>query len=695
MFTTASIAVKTAQTLQMTKKALQTALVERKELLQQAMGALKSEFIALDGIVDEIGDLMLPWWLFPDSQLRPSIINLWGMTGSGKTALVRRLADHLGYDHMLLRFDMGEYGQSGTFLKYTLTSQLFQFNNKAPIIMLDEFQFAKTLEESGREANNIALRIIWDLLDSGVINFEGHVNTYYTLRGYKVLRLINECLNQGVEIRNGVIIQGADIVKKIFGDFVFGYYDGAVDRGEGEGFKDEEYFVSDLFCTGIYEIKSYEYGSYRDAADRIRTFNSLHEIVHFITQIIQDEEKPKTMNLSKALIFVVGNLDEAYYMSSNINPDISPDEFHRNTKKINIADIKFALQKRFRNEQLARLGNNHLIYQAFTTADYYKFIDLSLNNLGQQVLERYGMQLEWDISIKQIIFKEGVFPTQGVRPVMSTIRNLVESYISKLLLYLIENSLDRVERIEWSYKRDRYVFKIHQAKRKTIKELTFPVRLKVNSLRKSVNDDLQSQVAVHESGHGLMSIFTTGIVPEYIITRTVDSESQGFTYIRLPEEITSFQLIKDMIKIGLGGYLAEKSIFGAENTSAGVSQDIRRLTELAHLAVRDYGMGTDPIRTHLHLYGGNPYQSSFTDQHEKMVLDLIEQCQQEAKAIIAQNRELLLEMSWYLSSHSRIEKTQLIKMTQDYAAKKGLAPIPLIDAKGYFKFKATLQALKK
>jgi cell division protease FtsH len=679
----------------MTKQALQTALVEKKEQLNDAISALKSEFIALDGIIDEIGDLMLPWWLFPDSQLRPSIINLWGMTGSGKTALVRRLADHLGYDHLLLRFDMGEYGQSGTFLKYTLTGQLYQFNNKAPIILLDEFQFAKTLDESGREANNIALRIIWDLLDSGVINFEGHVNTYYTLRGYKALRLINECLNQGVEIRDGIIIQGADIVKKIFGDFVFGYHDGSIERSEGEGFSDAEFFVSDLFCTGIYEIKSYEYGSYRDAADRIRTFNSLYEIIHYITQIIQDEEKPKVMNLSKALIFVVGNLDEAYYMSSNINPDISPDEFHRNTKKINIADIKFALQKRFRNEQLARLGNNHLIYHAFTTADYYQFIDLSLARLGAQVEERYNIRFEWDKSIKRIIFKEGVFPTQGVRPVMSTIRNLVESYISKLLLYLIENNLDSVERINWSYKRDRYVFRIHQAKRKKPKELTLPVRLKVNSLRKSVNDDLQSQVAVHESGHALLSIFSTGILPEYIITRTVDSESQGFTYIRLPEDITSFQLIKDMIKIGLGGYLAEKNIFGAENTSAGVSLDIRRLTELAHLAVRDYGMGTDPIRTHLHTYGGSPYQSTFTDQHELMVNALIEQCRVEAEAVVENHRELLLEMSWYLSGHSRIEKTQILKMIQEYCAKKDLPMIPIIDAKAYFNFKATLQQLRK
>lgn len=676
----------------MTKSTFPTTLVERKSLLHDALHQLKQNFIALDGIIDEIGDLMLPWWLFPEVQLRPAIINLWGMTGSGKTALVRGLAELLGYEHQLLRFDMGEYGQNGPMLKYTLTNQLYQFNNRAPIILLDEFQFAKTLDESGREANNTSLRIIWDLLDSGIINFEGHVNTYYTLRAYKAIRLLTECQGLGVELRQGLIVQGADTVKRIFGDFVFGYFDGSVDRSEGEGFTDAEYFVSDVFCTGIYEICSHQYGSFRDIAEKIRAFNSVHELIQYLTQVIQDEEKPKTMNLSRALIFVVGNLDEAYYMSSNINPDISPDEFYRNTKKINIADIKFALQKRFRNEQLARLGNNHLIYHAFTTRNYYEFIELSLVRLSNQVLERFGIAFEWDQSVRDIIFQEGVFPTQGVRPVMSTIRNLIESYISKLILAIVENGWDQVEKVNWHYRREKYHLKVQQANSGQIWELTFPVTLKVNSLRQSVNDDLQSQVAVHESGHALISLFTTGIVPEYIITRTVDSESQGFTYIRLPEEITSFRLVKDLIMIGLGGYLAELALFGPENTSAGVSSDLRRLTELAHQAIRDYGMGGDPVRLHLHIYGGSPYQSTFTAAHEEKVHQLLQECRAAAASIVDQHRPLLLRLSRYLSGHSRMEKNAIKKMTTAYCQEHQL-PVPrFIEADQYFGFKQQLQA---
>ena len=145
----------------------QELILKKKSTLAKAVTQLKKEFVGLDSIIDELSDTVLPWWLFPENQLRPLIINLWGMTGSGKTDLIKRLSELLNYHKQLLRFDMGEFGTSSSFLKYTLTRQLIQFSEQSPIIVLDEFQFAKTKDEQGKEVNNTSLRIIWDLLDSG------------------------------------------------------------------------------------------------------------------------------------------------------------------------------------------------------------------------------------------------------------------------------------------------------------------------------------------------------------------------------------------------------------------------------------------------------------------------------------------------------------------------------------------------
>jgi len=64
---------------------------------------------------------------------------------------------------------------------------------------------------------------------------------------------------------------------------------------------------------------------------------------------------------SKMLIFISGNIDEAYEMSGDVsNSDIDADVFHEFSKKINIINIKNALTKRFKPEQIARFGNNHI-----------------------------------------------------------------------------------------------------------------------------------------------------------------------------------------------------------------------------------------------------------------------------------------------------------------------------------------------
>ena len=60
---------------------------------------LKKEFIGIDQQIDNLVDLIRPWYNNPELYDSPCIINLWGMTGHGKTSLVNRIIDLLGEGH--------------------------------------------------------------------------------------------------------------------------------------------------------------------------------------------------------------------------------------------------------------------------------------------------------------------------------------------------------------------------------------------------------------------------------------------------------------------------------------------------------------------------------------------------------------------------------------------------------------------
>jgi predicted ATPase len=148
----------------METRILHIELIQRKQRLEQVKSALKQKFLGLDEIIDEVISLMMPWYLFPDAQLRPTIINLWGLTGSGKTALVQSIVEILDHRKLYSHIDMGEFeSDSASWMKNILTDDLSFFHEKPALICLDEFQFARTLDNNQNELGKDKLRVVWDL----------------------------------------------------------------------------------------------------------------------------------------------------------------------------------------------------------------------------------------------------------------------------------------------------------------------------------------------------------------------------------------------------------------------------------------------------------------------------------------------------------------------------------------------------
>src|SRR5574343_40197 len=117
-------------------------LIEQKnKMLEQARIALKSQFIGIDNIIDDLLNYIQIWYLMPEVLNRPIIINLWGMTGVGKTDLVRQLVKHLHFQDRFAEVELSNLDSSSWSSSVgQLLSAFGVADEKPSIVLFDEIQ---------------------------------------------------------------------------------------------------------------------------------------------------------------------------------------------------------------------------------------------------------------------------------------------------------------------------------------------------------------------------------------------------------------------------------------------------------------------------------------------------------------------------------------------------------------------------
>jgi hypothetical protein len=661
---------------------LHNSLISKKQKLQQVASSLKAKFLGLDTIIDEVIALLMPWHLFPDAQLRPTVINLWGLTGSGKTALVQAIVELLDYRKLYSHLDMGEFdSDSASWMKSILTDDLSFFHEKPALICLDEFQFAKTLDADGNELGKDKLRVVWELLDSGKIEYIPGNSTYYLFRADNCLKRLEKAIAEKVTLVNGKIENGLESFVRIFQGFFFSF------RDRDNATFDQNYFVSEDFLNGMFCLFDEEGYSKEQIAERIKSM-TIVEVANFIMEGMHARPATKVLDLSRSIIFVLGNLDEAYSMSHSMNPDISADEFHEQTSKITIAHIKRALRGRFRPEQIARLGNNHVIYKSFNSAQFRLLIRQELSRIGNFVKGKFGWKINFDESVVDVVYAEGVFPAQGTRPVLTTIKNLIESRIASLVVSILEYQLVVVE-IGWMFANGNFVYTLKDSQRVVVSTISDEAKLKLENLRKSVDPELQAHTAVHEAGHAVLAALTLRIAPSMVVSRTA-SDAEGFCLVNFPKGPMTKETLKKDIVICLGGYVAERMIFGDEFTCSGVYSDIETASALANQAIRKFAMGADPINLAVNL-ALNQDAFLLSEKYSVEAIKIIKECEIEAEQILLRNKLLLLKMAEYLTINSRMEEVLIAEYVKKYGNEAWIEKDGLIKKDQYYQFNTVMQ----
>ena len=655
------------------RESLTKRIQERMAILEQVRNQLKQEFFGIDGVIDEVVEAISSWYLFPEIQEKPVIVNLWGMTGVGKSSLIRRLSGLIGFSKKLFWFDLGETSDRDWVIRRTL-NELFENENGYPVILcFDEFQHGRTKNAMGEEISKPDLRIIWNLLSEGSFQMPRYFMRTDSL--YFLIHELRNAVEQGVLVEEGILVSGAEAFSEIMA-----HRDELAEslaklsaqiRSCPPQKRKEIYrkaaipFIPGEATESLFELVSERFSTRAELKQHLRTLDGPGSI-RFLQHQLETAISFRTVDCTKAIMFVVGNLDDAYTMSMNLNPDMDADAFHRSSLRITVPHIKKSLRKLFRPEQIARLGNTHILYPTLNKEAFRKIISNALDSLRLKVRKQAGLTIEFDQTIHQLIYDEGVYPTQGARPLFTTIHILLESKLGKIISEALIQS-KCVTEIRVTYHNALLKIRYMGARETLILEITEPVRLILEFLRKPKMDDMQAIVAVHESGHAILFSLLLHTIPEMIVSVSADPENHGFTNVHFTKEYRTKAEIIPMLATRLGGFIAEKLVFGEDHVTLGSESDIREATELACEMIKASGMGS--IRGSIQVASTNTNDQLHQDMDAE-IKELLEGGEKLAEETLREEWVLLLQMADYLSDHRLMDKVMIEGLIRKYSVTK-------------------------
>ncbi|MBQ2785201.1 MAG: ATP-dependent zinc metalloprotease FtsH [Oscillospiraceae bacterium] len=184
-----------------------------------------------------------------------------------------------------------------------------------------------------------------------------------------------------------------------------------------------------------------------------------------------------------------------------------------------------------------------------------------------------------------------------------------------------------------------------------------------------LTDTEKRLVAYHEVGHALIAALEKHSQPVSKITIVPHtSGALGYT-MQMPEEEkflnTSDELMTELRTL-VGGRAAEAVVFGVKTT--GAANDIQRATALARNMIAHYGMSDAlglmaPATVQNQYLENQAYMDCSQDTAalvDREVQKLLEKAYNDAKQILAENRELLNEISEYLLMKETITGDELM-----------------------------------
>ena len=202
-----------------------------------------------------------------------------------------------------------------------------------------------------------------------------------------------------------------------------------------------------------------------------------------------------------------------------------------------------------------------------------------------------------------------------------------------------------------------------------IEESVMKVSMGPEKKSRIITEEEKKQTAYHEAGHAIATYFCKTQEKVHEISIIPRDSAGGYT-LSLPEKDENFRFKKkffESIIVLLGGMAAEKIILN--DTSTGVSSDIKRATQTARAMVTEYGMSDElgPIvfdcsnaEPFFGRDGGQVknYSESTATVIDAEVKKIVTDCYEKSQNIIKENIGKLHDVANFLLANEKMTQTQ-------------------------------------
>lgn len=626
---------------------LRSHISELSAQLRHIAAELKTELFGIDDVIDRVMDTIRAWYVLPEIITRPVIVNLWGLTGTGKTQLIRSLSKKLGFYDRQIEVQMDGYSNGGGTSISSMLSDSAIAEGTPGILVLDEFQRFRTVDLDGRERKVEHYMDVWGLLSDGKlppnISFLGDMERRLADAAYR-----EEYKRLGAKSDAG---EDDVVVERLFAR--------------------QPHNDQSKFALPPYQAQEFK------ATLKLR--ESIMEIMTWSPQDLHARLLAFTQNphawetdYSKLLIFVCGNLDEMYVdAASRVEDcDTDADVFHAMTRKLSLIDVKRALSERFKPEQVARLGNNHVVYPSLSRSTYQKLIEVAVRRYLQEIEASSGLRFEVTDAVRDQIYANSVFPTQGTRPVFSSVHGLMSGPLVDFTLWALEEGATPGQVLTIDVDPDAGLLVSRWGERMH----TVPIALEISRLRQRPDSDMRAILAVHEAGHGLIYALLFQQAP-LEIRINMATFSGGYNSFNALKVKTRSNLL-EAVCVALAGRAAEEMVFGKESLSSGSESDLKLATSQMAAFIRHAAFGERISHVDVSTEAGENINTDVASTNAEIEAGLQKQYKR-AQGLLAANRVIYLRMVNELVNKGQLEPQQIrewLGLTQSEVPKDALEP---------------------
>ena len=176
-------------------------------------------------------------------------------------------------------------------------------------------------------------------------------------------------------------------------------------------------------------------------------------------------------------------------------------------------------------------------------------------------------------------------------------------------------------------------------------------------------------IAYHEAGHALVARLMPGADPVHKVSIVARGQAGGYT-LKMPTEdrhMHSKEEFIEEIAVLMGGYLAEKEIFGEVTT--GATSDLRHATQVARLLITDFGMSDnlgprtfgdkeEMIFLGREIHEQRDYSEKTAEKIDAEIASFIDQGIAKAKQVLQDKKDQLEKIAQVLLEKETIERDE-------------------------------------